>query len=226
MKKTNKNLVLLYMIFGTALITANCIASKVFTTGLTLNGAAVTLTVGAICYPLTFLVTDIIGELWGKKEANVAVTGGFICQLVSTLIIIIARYLPAVDPTVQDSYVALLGQNYMFVIASLCAYLVSQKWDVFMFHKIRDSYIAKHGSTKGGKWLWNNGSTMTSQLWDSVIYVIIAFGIGFGWIHDQAMWATMGNMILAQWILKVVFAALDTPFFYLLTRNSDKEGQA
>ena len=222
MKKTNRNLYILYMVFSMALITANCIASKVFNTGLILNGAPVVLTVGAICYPLTFLVTDIIGEMWGKKEANTAVLGGFVCQVISTLIIIIARFLPPNDPATQDAYVTLLGQNYIFVIASLTAYLASQKWDVFVFHKIREAWIAKHGSTKGGKWLWNNVGTITSQLIDSILYAGIAFGIGFGWLADKGMHAALFNMILAQWIIKLVLALLDTPFFYLFTRRSEE----
>ena len=222
MKKTNRNLYILYMVFSMALITANCIASKVFNTGLTLNGAPVVLTVGAICYPITFLVTDVLGEMWGKKEANVAVLGGFICQVISTVIIVIARILPANDPETQNAYVALLGQNYIFVIASLVAYLASQKWDVFVFHKIRDAWIKKHGTTKGGKWLWNNGSTITSQLIDSILYASIAFGIGFGWLGDSSMHAALFNMILAQWIIKLILALIDTPFFYLLTRRSEE----
>lgn len=225
MKKTNRNLYILYMVFSMALITANCIAAKVFDTGLTLNGAPVVLTVGAICYPLTFLVTDIIGEMWGKKEANTAVLGGFICQVISTIIIIIARILPPNDPATQDAYVALLGQNYIFVIASLTAYLASQKWDVFVFHKIRNAWIAKHGTTKGGKWIWNNVGTITSQCIDSILYAGIAFGIGFGWLADKSMHAALFNMILAQWIIKMILALVDTPFFYLLTRRSEEYRQ-
>ena len=221
MKKTDRNLHILYMVFSMALITANCIASKVFNVGITLNGAPVVLTVGAICYPLTFLVTDMIGEMWGKKEGNTAVLGGFICQIISTLIIIIARFLPPNDPSTQDAYVTLLGQNYIFVIASLTAYLASQKWDVFVFHKIRSAWIVKHGTTKGGKWLWNNVGTISSQLIDSILYAGIAFGIGFGWLADSTMHAALFNMILAQWIIKLILALLDTPFFYLFTRHSE-----
>ena len=223
MKKTDKNLYLLYMILATGLVTANCIASKVFIMPFNLFGSAVTLTTGAICYPLTFLITDIIGELWGREKANVAVRWGFVCQLISTLIIIIARYLPATETVMQDSYVTLLGQNWVFVLASLTAYTVSQHWDVWVFHNIRDSYIKKHGSTKGGKWIWNNASTCTSQMLDSVIYVVIAFGFGFGWLFDSSMHSVMINMIIGQILVKVVIALLDTPIFYLCTRGSSND---
>lgn len=223
MKKTDKNLYLLYMILATGLVTANCIASKVFVMPFNLFGSAVTLTTGAICYPLTFLITDIIGELWGREKANIAVRWGFISQLISTAIIIVARYLPATDSVMQDSYVTLLGQNWVFVLASLTAYTVSQHWDVWVFHNIRDSYIKKHGSTKGGKWIWNNVSTCTSQMLDSVIYVVIAFGFGFGWLFDSSMHSVMINMIIGQILVKIVIALLDTPIFYLCTRGSSND---
>lgn len=220
MKKTEKNLYLLYMILATGLITANCIASKVFVLPFNLFGSAVTLTAGAICYPVTFLITDIVGELWGKEKANIAVRWGFVCQVISTLIIVIARYLPATDAAMQTSYVNLLGQNWVFVLASLTAYTVSQHWDVWVFHKLRDRYIKKHGSTKGGKWIWNNASTCTSQTLDSIIYVLIAFGFGFGWLFDSSMHSVMLNMVIGQILVKVVIALLDTPVFYLCTRGA------
>ena len=222
MKKTEKNLYLLYMLFGVALITANCIASKLMILPFQMFGSAVTITCGVIVYPITFLVTDILGEIWGKKEAGLAVKFGFICQVIATAIIVIARYIPAADANMQEAYVNLLGQNTMFVIASLSAYLCSQKWDVFIFHKIRDAYIKKHGSTKGGKWIWNNVGTMTSQLLDSSIYVLVAFGLGFKWLWTPGMATMMLNMIIAQWLFKVVIAALDTPFFYWFTREGKR----
>lgn len=223
MKKTDYNLQLLYMVFAIGLIVANAIGAKVFDTGITLFGAPVTITSGAIVYPITFLCTDIIGELWGKKEATRVVRYGVFCQSLATILIIIARYLPAVDPVYQDAYVVLLGQNYMFVIGSIVAYMCSQTCDVHIFHAIRNTYIRKHGTTKGGKWIWNNVGTMTSQFVDSAVHVTIAFGIGFGWLFDPGMHATMINMVLGQWLIKVILAALDTPFFYFFTRNSESK---
>lgn len=222
MRKTEKNLYMLYMLFAIGLIVSNCIGAKVFDTGIMLFGNPVTITCGAIAYPLTFICTDVIGEMWGKEKASYAVRYGFICQLVATLIIGIAGLLPAVSPSLQDSYKTIFGQNHMFVIASLVAYWCSQSWDVMVFHKIRNAYIRKHGSTKGGKWIWNNGSTMTSQLIDSFLYAGIAFGFGFGWIWTRGMQIMLVNMVIGQWLIKVALAALDTPIFYLLTRHSDQ----
>lgn len=221
MKKTDTNLTILYMVFAAMLITANCVATKIFTTGIYLFGAPITLTSGALAYPFTFVVTDIIGEIWGREKADVAVKGGFIAQVFSTALIILARYFPATDASTQSAYVALLGQNWVFVVASLVAYICSQNIDVRLFHKIRDHYIDKHGSTKGGKWIWNNTATVTSQLADSIIYVAIAFGFGFKWFWTAETRLLMFNMILGQWIIKSMLAFLDTPLFYYFTRNAD-----
>lgn len=223
MRKTQENLYLLYMIFAIGLVTANAISAKLFNLGFSILGNPVTLTVGAICYPITFLVTDIIGEIWGKKEAQLAVKFGFICQVIATIIIIIARYLPPTDSVMQDSYVQLLGQNWVFVVASLSAFLISQSWDVFVFHKIRDFYIHKHGSRAGGRWIWNNGSTIGSQLIDSVVYVLVAFGIGFKWLFNSNMHGMMLSMIIGQFVIKAILALLDTPIFYIATRRNDYE---
>lgn len=218
MKKTEKNLYLLYMLFGVLLVTANCIASKVWDTGIPFMGGTITLTIGVISYPFTFLCTDIIGEIWGKYEAGLAVKYGFVCQLVSTVMIIIARYARPVDQVVQDSYVTLLGQQWVFVVASLTAYYVSQSLDVKLFHKIRSIYIREHGTTKGGRWIWNNTATIISQFVDSLIYAIIAFGFGFGWLFDpDKRWMLFG-MVCGQWIFKVIMAIFDTPLFYFFTR--------
>ncbi len=223
MKKTEKNLYLLYMLFGVLLVTANCIASKVWNTGIPFMGGTITLTIGVISYPFTFLCTDIIGEIWGKAEASLAVKYGFICQIISTVMVIIARYATPVDTAAQDAYVKLLGQQWVFVVASLTAYLISQSMDVKIFHAIRERYIAKHGNTKGGKWIWNNVATITSQLIDSIVYATISFGFGFGWLFKPEMRSVLFGMILGQWIFKVVVAIIDTPFFYFFTRHSDEQ---
>ncbi len=143
---------------------------------------------------------------------------GFVCQIISTTLIIIGQAMPAADPAMQDSYTMLLGQNAIFVLGSLTGYLLSQSWDVWVFRKIRGRFM----STEGGaskRWIWNNASTMTSQIIDTVVYITIAFGFGFGWLFDPSMWGTLGGMIVGQYIVKFCLAAIDTPIFYLLTRG-------
>ena len=212
MRKTEKNLMLVNAIFITSLLIANVVSSKIVSFwGLTVPAAIV-------AYPLTFLMTDVIGEIWGKEEANKTVRLGFICQMVSLVLIGGAILLP-VAPFAdnQAQFTAILGSSFRVVFASMVGYLVSQSWDVWIFHKVRDAYIKKHGSTKGGRWIWNNASTMTSQIIDTAIFITIAF---IGVVPN--IW----TMILSQYLVKFVYALLDTPFFYLLTRKrSEMNGE-
>ncbi len=221
MKKTNSNLVLLSMIFAVSLVVANMVTAKLFATGVSVFGIPVVLPGAAVCYAITFLMTDVIGEIWGARKANQTVKLGFVVQILATILIILTQFLPAADPEMQTAYEMLLGQNWIFVIGSLAAYASSQSWDVYFFHKIRNAYIKKHGTTKGGKWLWNNGSTMTSQVLDTILFIVISFGFGFGWLFDKAMWTILGAMIIGQYIFKFLLALIDTPIFYLMTRNAE-----
>ena len=75
------------------------------------------------------------------------------------------------------------------------------------------------GERSSKRWIWNNASTRTSQIIDTVIFIGIAFGLGFGWLFDSAMWGTLGGMMVGQYLCKFVLALIDTPFFYLLTRK-------
>lgn len=209
MKKTETNLTILNCLFITSLLVANVVASKVVTFwGLVVPAAIV-------AYPLTFLMTDVIGEIWGKEEANKTVKIGIVCQLTSLLMIGIAILLP-VAPFAdnQAEFKSILGSSFRVVFASLIGYVCSQSWDVWIFHKIRDAYIKKHGSTKGGRWIWNNASTMTSQIIDTAIFITIAF---VGTVPN------IFTMIVSQYFIKLIYAALDTPFFYLLTNKKRSE---
>lgn len=219
-KKTQETLNILTVIFIVTLVISNVLTGKIIDTGFTMNGQPITIAGAVMCYPITYLITDIVGEMWGKKEANRIVKYGLIGQLIATFLIFLTTYTPYVDFEMQQAYVKLLGQNWIFVTGSLLAYLASQYLDVVLFHKIRDKYIAKYGSTKGGRWIWNNASTITSQLVDTVIFITISFGVGFGWLWNNH--EALFNMIIGQYVIKFVIALCDTPFFYLCTHNSDK----
>lgn len=209
MKKTERNLILLNCVFVVSLIVANIVSSKIVMLGWITVPAAI------VAYPLTFLMTDVIGEIWGKEEANRTVRVGFVCQIISLIMIALSIVLPVAPfANNQSEFTSIMGSSFRVVFASMIAYLCSQSWDVFFFHKVRNWYIAKHGTTKGGKWIWNNGSTMTSQIIDTAIFITIAF---YGTVPNIFV------MILSQYLIKFIYAALDTPFFYFLTRNSDKQ---
>ena len=213
------------MVFAVALVTSNVITAKTIQTGIPLFGSTILVPSAVICYCVTFLMTDVVGEVWGKKEARAIVFGGFGCQVLATVLIMVGGVLPAADPAMQSAYDLLLGQNAVFVLASMTAYLLSQSWDVFIFHRIRNHVLANGGSARS-RWIWNNASTMTSQVIDTVVFIGIAFGIGFGWLFDPAMLPQLGAMMVGQYLCKFALAALDTPIFYLLTRKHHAELQA
>ena len=218
MRKTSKNLMLCGMIFAVSLVIANVVTAKTIQTGIPLFGSTIALPGAAVCYAITFLMTDVVGQIWGRKEAQTIVYWGFICQVLATVLIIFTQMLPAVDPNMQTAYEMLLGQNFVFVIGSMVAYFASQSWDVFIFHKIRDKVLAS-GGTDRQRWMWNCASTATSQIIDTVLFIGIAFGLGFGWLFDQAMLPQLGAMMVGQYLLKFILALLDTPFFYLMTHK-------
>lgn len=211
MRKTQENLNILTIVFIVSLVISNVITGKIIDTGLTLFGQPLTIAGAIICYPICYLITDIVGELWGKHEANKIVKYGFMGQVIATLIVFVTTYTPYVDPTMQYAYVKLLGQNWVFVVGSLSAYLVSQYLDVHIFHKLKEKTDGKR------KWIRNNASTMTSQFVDTAIFITIAFGFGFGWIFDNQI--ALFNMLIGQYLIKLIIAALDTPIFYILTKE-------
>lgn len=203
MKKTERNLTLLNCVFVTSLVVSNIVAGKVIDISGLIVPAAV------VAYPLTFLCTDIIGEIWGKEEANRTVKRGILMQLFSLLLITIAIALPSASFAQEygNNLKVVLGQNVRFVLASLTAYILAQSNDVFIFHKLKNKFNGKH------KWLRNNASTMLSQLIDTSIFITIGF------------WGTVPSiltMIMSQYVVKFFLALLDTPFFYLLTRNKEE----
>ncbi len=218
MRKTEKNLDILRTLFVVSLVISNVVTGKLFYTGLRLFGVTVTLPGAVLCYAITFLVTDVIGEIWGKEEADKTVLYGFIGQIMATLLIVLTRYIPAADDGMQKAYVQLLGQNYVFVIGSMIAYYASQTWDVYIFHKVRDVFVREQGTNKN-RWIWNNISTATSQMIDTALFTTLSFGIGLGWLADQEMRKTLAAMVVGQYVYKLLLAVLDTPVFYLLTKN-------
>lgn len=217
MKKNNNNLILLSMLFVVALVISNVVTAKLFYTGISLLGIDITLPGAVLCYSITFLATDVIGEIWGKAEANRTVIYGFLGQILATTLIVLTEYIPAADMEIQSAYEKLLGQNYIFVIGSMVAYICSQMWDVWIFHKIRSKFA---GNSKY-RWIWNNASTMTSQIIDTLLFIGISFGVGFGWLFDIKMWSTLFAMMIGQYVFKFILALLDTPFFYMMTHHRE-----
>lgn len=221
MRKTDRNLTALTVIFVTSIVVANVVGARTITSGWSIGPVQLAASGAFVTYAVSFLCTDIIGEIWGKAAAQRAVWNGFLGQIFAAVCIWLTGYLPASDPAMDSAYHTLLGQNWVFVLGSMCAYWVSQSWDVLVFHSIRDRYIQRHGSTRGGRWIWNNASTLTSQAIDTAIYIFICFGLGMGWAFTPEGRMQLLGIMVGQYLLKAGMALLDTPFFYFFTRKAE-----
>ena len=191
-------LAVLATLFITCLITANIITVKL----ISVWGWVVP--AGIIAYPLTFLFTDVITELYGRKTASRVVWLGFGASILMVILVIGAGLLkPAAIWEGQAAYESVLGMIPRIVLASMIAYLVSQHHDVFAFSFWRRKTKARF------LWLRNNASTMASQALDTGLFITIAF---WGTVPNSIL----VNMLVTQYVIKLVIAALDTPFCYLM----------
>ena len=215
MKKTEGNLILLNVIFAISIVIANVVGCKVFNTGFYIGKIELATSGAFITYGFSFLCTDIISQIWGKGEAQRAVWRGFYGQLLALAFIVLTQYLPTKNEAMQNAYETLLGQTPFFVLGSLVAYLISQTWDVHIFHKIREKFENKTSK----KWIWNNVSTITSQAFDTLIYCTISFGFGLKMFWWEYGWNIFIGLLVGQYLLKVCVALLDTPLFYIFTRE-------
>lgn len=187
-------------LFSGLLVVSNILGVKLFAVGDFMLPAAV------IVYMATFLITDVIGEVYGKKNARMTVQAGFFTQFVVLLFIYLAIELPpAAAFNMQTEYEMVLGGGFQIIAASLVSYLVSQNLDVSIFHKLK----ARHGAKK--LWLRNNASTGIAQLVDTGIFIVIAF---WGVVPPGAMIGMIG----AQYVAKIIIALVDTPIVYLLVK--------
>ena len=211
-------------LFVTALVTAQLTAAKLLAlprpTELPTVGAEIVLPGAALAYALTFFASDCYAELYGRRAAQVMVNVAFGLNFVVLVLVWSTIQAPAVDPAFADTFADALAPATNIVLGSLLAYLVSQNWDVYVFHWIRD-YTA-------GQYLWlrNLASTATSQGIDTVIFVSVAFVAApalFG-IGDALPTDVVVSLIVGQYLLKLLIAAVDTPFVYLVVRLLRPDG--
>ncbi len=188
-------------LFTGALVVTNLIANKFIT--VTWFGHEFILSAGVLPYPLTFLITDLLSEIYGRRRANLVVAGGFLASLLVLLTLYLGNQFPAIaDSRVDDTmYAHVFGNSWRVISASMVAYLVAQVVDIRVFHFWKSLTQGRH------LWLRNNASTLLSQLLDSALVVWVLF-VGT-WPPSQML-----AVILDLWLFKASIALLDTPLFY------------
>ncbi|MEM7483813.1 MAG: queuosine precursor transporter [Bacteroidota bacterium] len=197
-------------LFITSLVVSNLIFQKFFFWepfgDMTIFGAPLfELSVGILPYPITFLITDLISEIYGKKKANQVVTAGIFASVFSMLIIFIANEVPAIaDSGIDDeTFTKVFGLSPLGVLASMLAYLFAQYIDISIYHFWKRV-------TKGKMlWLRNNFSTFSSQLVDTltVVGLLCVFGV--------LPWDKFYGLVVSGFLFKIFIAAFDTPLLYL-----------
>ncbi len=195
----------LYVWVPIAAIVANIQVTK------TIELFGLTATLGNIVYAGSFLVTDILSENHGKKDAQKAVGIGFFALIVMTLLMNFAiLFEPAEGDFAHESLTTLFSLMPRIVVASLIAYGLSQIHDIWSYNLWKERLPARKYI-----WLRNNISTMISQLIDSIVFTTVAF---LGLFPMQIL----VEIAVSTYLLKWLVAVLDTPFIYLASRWKDK----
>ena len=209
---------LMYRLFGRLGLTAAIVLAILLAN---LQGPKLTVimgmetSLGVIFYSSIFFATDLLGEKHGRAVANQAVLLGFgVSAIIVVMMSMSLLYLPSTRPEsvifsgeIHQAFSTILDFTPRFVFGSLFAYLISQSFDVWFFHRVK--------AWTGGRHLWirNNLSTITSQGLDTVLYAVVVW-----WgIFDLE---TAFRLALAKYAFKVFIAAFDTPFIYW-ARNWD-----
>ena len=213
---TSKDLIIarrLYLILGllfvTSLIVSNLIFKKFFyyyPFNSSLFGVKLfEISVGILPYPITFLITDLISEIYGKKKANEVVFGGIIASFFAMGIIYISNVVPATSwsPVSDEIFSTVFGSTSIAVISSMLAYLFAQFVDIQIYHFWKRVTKGKH------LWLRNNFSTFLSQFIDTATVLILLCSFG------EIQWRLFSGLLMAGFLFKVIIAALDTPILYL-----------
>ncbi|MCA8941840.1 MAG: queuosine precursor transporter [Planctomycetes bacterium] len=201
-----RTFLLLVALFVAALVTCNLIANKFVTVDLGFLGFSkpFVLSAGVLPYPVTFLVTDVLSEVYGKRRANQVVFVGFAASLFVLAMLALGAAFPAIEDSKVDdeTYLHVFQNAWRIIAASMTAYLVAQLVDIRIFHFWKRKTAGRH------LWLRNNASTMLSQFVDTVlvIHVLFLWDVDYG---------TMWSWIVDGWTFKLMMAALDTPFCYL-----------
>ena len=203
-KQAETLFLILAALFITSLVTSNLIFQKFFTWN-PFGLYEFELSVGIIAYPITFLITDVVSEIFGRKRANKVVIAGVFASLFALLIVVVSTEAPATSwsPISDGVFKKVFGFTYIAVGASLAAYLLAQFLDVQIFHFWKNLTKGKH------LWLRNNFSTFGSQLIDtaSILFLLCSFGV--------IEWTLFYELLISGYLFKVLFAFFDTPLIYI-----------
>jgi len=210
LNKANSLYIILSGVFIASLVSSNLIFQKFFQLDIWIpfiGTYTFEQSVGLLAYPVTFLVTDIISEIYGKEKANQVVTSGLIASLFMVLVVLISDTVVATSwsPVEGEVFHKVFGLSAAAVFASMIAYLFAQYVDIRIFHFWKKLTKGKH------LWLRNNASTIFSQFIDTFLVLFLLCSL------DVIDWSRFSILLLNGFLFKVFFAAFDTPILYFVT---------
>ncbi len=166
-------------------------------------------TLGNVLFAATYLVTDILSENEGEKPAARAVWLGVFTSL---SMLVLTQYWLLYDPAAGDwasePIRTLFSRTPRLMLASFVGYIVSQRFDVWLYHRIWALTAQKSGTVTRFLWIRNNAATLISQVVNTVLFTLIAFA---GWYE----WRTVLSIMLSSYVVYIFTSLLDTPFLYL-----------
>lgn len=185
-----------------------------------INAFGMEQTLGNVLFAATFLVTDILSECEGKKEANKAVYLGVFSSIFFLLLSQSwIKYIPSQNDLVHDSVCTVFANTPRLIIASLAVYAISQLFDVWLYHKWWEFTEKKFGNKRRFLWLRNNGSTLISQILNTSLFTLFAF-----WGTYDAK--TLLSIFLSSYVIYVFTSIIDTPAVYIARKIHDKKQQS
>lgn len=199
----------IYLILGSMFIAALVVSNLIFQKFFYWNPFGwfnFELSVGILPYPITFLITDVISEIYGRKKANQVVIAGIFASIFSMGIILVANYVPAIEnsPVTNKLFTKVFGLSPIAVLASMLAYLFAQFIDIKIYHFWKKK-------TKGKLlWLRNNFSTFSSQFIDTFTVVTLLC------LFKVLPWDMFKPLLISGFLFKILIALLDTPILYFI----------
>ena len=204
-----------YRIFGKSGLYTMTVLATVFANIevlIVINAFGIQQTLGNVMFASTYLITDILSENHGKKSASRAVWLGVFTSVIMFLFTQYwLLYTPAESDWASTHITAIFSTTPRLLMASFIGYIVSQRFDVWLYHRIWDFTAKKSGDRTRFLWLRNNAATLISQIINTALFTLIAFT---GWYDTQ----TLISIMISSYIVYIFTSLLDTPAVYMARR--------
>ena len=208
-----------YRLFGKTGLYAMTMAATILANVevlILIEGFGMEQTLGNVMFASTYLITDILSENEGKESASKAVWLGVFAAVIMILFTQYwLLYTPAEGDWAFGHITAIFSTTPRMLLASFLGYVVSQRFDVWLYHRWWAFTTRKTGDSKGYLWLRNNGSTLISQILNTVLFTLLAFA---GWYDTQ----TLLSVMLTSYLIFIFTSLIDTPVVYLARAMKQK----